>query len=70
MHAHTAERLKIRGCWCQGIWPAAAEILIDSTDLSSTTESLTAVVLDCDEETLKILHKIYGYTQNNMHLSP
>lgn len=58
MHAHTAEMLEIYGCRCQGVWPAAAdEILSGSTDLCSKTESLTEVVLDRVEETMRILAK-------------
>lgn len=60
MHAHTAEMLEIHGCQCQGLWPAAAdEILSGSTDLCSQTESLTEVVLNRDEETMRFLDKIY-----------
>lgn len=50
--------LEIYGCRCQGVWPAAAdEILSGSTDLCSKTESLTEVVLDRVEETMRILAK-------------
>lgn len=38
------------------------EILSCSTDVCNKTESLTEVVLDHVEETMRILDKIYGYT--------
>lgn len=59
MHAHTVETLEIHGCRCQGLWPAAAdEILSGSTDLCSITESLTEVLLNRDEETMRFLDKV------------
>lgn len=62
------EMLEIYGCRCQRLWLAASdEILSGCTDLCSITESLTEVVLDRDEETMRFLDKIYSYTHTHMH---
>lgn len=54
--------LEIHGCRCQGLWPAAAdEILSGSTDLCSITKSLTDVIFNCDEETMRFLDKMYKH---------
>lgn len=56
MHAHTVEMLETLGRRCQDVWPAAAdEILSGSTDLRSQTETLTEVVPNSVEETMRIL---------------
>lgn len=68
MHAHTAEMLEIGGSPCQGPSPAAAdEILSGPADLCGTAESLTEVVVERDEETMRFLDEIYWCTHTHMH---
>ena len=59
MHAHTAEVLEI---YADGVLASS-----DRWNTYIKTMSLTEVVLSRDEETIRILDNIYGYTHTNMH---